>query len=145
MPDAPAIAGVCCGEHELPFHTSARSPVTESNPVASQKRIDAQDTELNWKVGDVGRVDHEAPFQVNANLPPTAMQKSTEVQETDVRGTGCGKGCGCKDDPFHSSVSTGWGFAELSPAAMQNRADTQDTAFSDKWMAPSPCAGSGVF
>jgi hypothetical protein len=113
--------------------------------VASQKRIDAQDTELNSKLGDVGRTDHEVPFQLNANLSPTAMQKSTEVQETDVSGIGRGKGCGCQDEPFHISVSTGCGFAELSPAAMQNRAETQDTAFSDKWMALSSCDGSGVF
>jgi len=59
--------------------------VTESTPVASQKRIDAQDTELNWKVGEVGRADHEVPFHLNANHPPTAMQNPTEVQETDVR------------------------------------------------------------
>jgi len=119
--------------------------VTESTPVASQKRREAQDTELNWKVSDVDRADHEAPFQLNANVPPTAMQKPAEMHETDVSGTGCGKGCGCQDDPFHTSVSTGCGFAELSPAAMQNRAETHDTAFSDKWMSPSPCAGSGVF
>jgi hypothetical protein len=59
--------------------------VDESNPVASQKLIETQDTELNWKVCDVCRADHEVPFQPNANAPPTATQKLADGQETDAR------------------------------------------------------------
>lgn len=141
--------GLCCGTHAVPVQISAAVPLA-SDPIASQNRVETQDTEFRTMFATLGVADHACPFQWSTSaIPPTATQNFTDTHDTEMSGESPGIGSLFHDVPFHISAPAPGtcpipGLAELSPTASQNLAETHETE-SSVWRTPKNArAGFGL-
>jgi len=127
-------------------------------PTAVQDRAETQDTPLSESKEPCGALGlgtmvHRVPFQDSAKVSerprnPTAVQALGERQDTPSRTVSdlCGLGTMAHLVPFHDSMRVlaaapeAWKF----PTAVQDRAETQETALSSLEAPAGPAWGVGT-